>query len=313
MKLYKPKFWHKNKNFFSILLFPITLIYLCIIKLRKMLISKKQFKIPIICIGNIYIGGTGKTPTSIYVANQLLKNSFNPVIIRKYYNNHHDEYELIKNYFKNLIINENRSGALIEAENSRYDLAILDDGFQDYKIKKDLNIICFNSKQLIGNGLVIPSGPLREDLSVLKDAHIILINGEKNSKFEEKIIKINKNLKIFYSYFKPINLDEFKNHKLLAIAGIGNPENFFEILEKNNLKVFDKIVLPDHYVFSKKEIENIINKAKKDNLKLIMTEKDFYKIKKFKFENLSFLKISLEIEDKQNFIDTIKNKYEKKH
>ena len=223
MKLYKPKFWDKNKNFFSILLFPISLIYLCVIKLRKILISKKQFKIPIICVGNIYIGGTGKTPTSIYVAQQLLKGGLNPVIIRKYYNNHQDEYELIKNHFKNLILNKNRSSAIIEAEKSMYDLAVLDDGFQDYKIKKDLNILCFNSNQLIGNGLVIPSGPLRENLSVLKDAHLILINGEKNSKFEEKILKINKNLKIFYSYFKPNNLEEFKNQKLLAIAGIGNP------------------------------------------------------------------------------------------
>ena len=313
MKLYKPKFWDKNKNFFSILLFPISLIYLCLIKLRKILISKKQFKIPIICVGNIYIGGTGKTPTSIYVAQQLLKGGLNPVIIRKYYNNHQDEYELIKNHFKNLILNKNRSSAIIEAEKSMYDLAVLDDGFQDYNIKKDLNIVCFNSNQLIGNGFVIPSGPLRENLSVLKDAHLILINGDKNSEFEEKILKINKNLKIFYSYFKPINLEEFKNQKLLAIAGIGNPENFFQILDKNNLKIFDKIVFPDHYVFSKKEIENIINKTKKNNLKLIMTEKDYHKLKKFKFDNISFLKISLEINDKQNFLDIIKNIYEKKN
>ena len=312
MKVYKPNFWNKKKNFFSILLFPISLIYLCLIKLRKILTSKKQFKIPIICVGNIYIGGTGKTPTSIYVAKQLLKDGLNPAIIRKYYNNHQDEYELIKNHFKNLILNKNRSGAIMEAENSAYDLAVLDDGFQDYNIKKDLNIVCFNSNQLIGNGFVIPSGPLRENLNVLKDAHLILINGEKNQIFEEKILKINKNLKIFYSYYKPVNLEEFRNHKLLAIAGIGNPENFFQMLEKNNLKIFDKIIFPDHYLFSKKEIENIINKAKKDNLKLIMTEKDFHKIKSFRFDNLSFLKISLEIKDKQNFLDIIKKKYEKK-
>ena len=313
MKLYKPKFWNKNKNFFIILLFPLSLIYTCIVKLRKILISKKKFKIPIICVGNIYIGGTGKTPTSIYLAKQFLKDGLNPVIIRKYYSNHHDEYELIKNHFKNFIFNKKRSSALVEAENSMYDVAILDDGFQDYKIKKDLNIICFNSNQLIGNGYVIPSGPLRESLGALKDAHLILINGEKNSEFEEKILKINKNLKIFYSYFKPVNIDEFRNYKLLAIAGIGNPENFFQILENNNLKIFDRIVFPDHYVFSEKEIENIVNKAKKNNLKLIMTEKDFHKIKRFKYDNLSFLKISLEIKDKQNFLETIKNKYEKKN
>ena len=78
MKLYKPKFWNKNKNFFVILLFPLSLIYTCIVKLRKILFSKKKFKIPIICVGNIYIGGTGKTPTSIYLEKQFLKDGLNP-------------------------------------------------------------------------------------------------------------------------------------------------------------------------------------------------------------------------------------------
>ena len=109
------------------------------------------------------------------------------MIIRKYYSNHHDEYELIKNHFKNFIFNKKRSSALVEAENSMYDVAILDDGFQDYKIKKDLNIICFNSNQLIGNGFVIPSGPLRESLGALKDAHLILINGKKIQNLKKKI------------------------------------------------------------------------------------------------------------------------------
>ena len=307
MKLYKPKFWNKNKNFFVILLFPLSLIYTCIVKLRKILISKKKFKIPIICVGNIYIGGTGKTPTSIYLAEQFLKDGLNPVIIRKYYRNHHDEYELIKNHFKNFIFNKKRSSALVEAENSMYDVAILDDGFQDYKIKKDLNIICFNSNQLIGNGLVFPSGPLRENLAALKNADIILINGEKNLNFEKLILNINASLRIFYSYFKPTNINKFKNFNLLALAGIGNPENFFQLLEEHELRIFEKLIYPDHYIFSKNEIENIIIKAKKENLKIIMTEKDYHKIRKFNFDNLEYLKILLEINEKQNFLNLIKN------
>ena len=108
---------------------------------------------------------------------------------------------------------------------SGYDSVILDDGFQDYSIKKDLNILCFNKNQLIGNGLLLPSGPLREGLNSLERADIIIINGEKDSEFE-KILKINKNLEIYYSIYNPVNLNEFKNKELLAIAGIGNPENF---------------------------------------------------------------------------------------
>ena len=85
MKIYKPNFWNNKKNFLAVLLYPLSLIYLLTIKLRKKFINQKQFKIPIICVGNIYIGGTGKTPTSIYLANDFSKSGYNPVIIRKFY------------------------------------------------------------------------------------------------------------------------------------------------------------------------------------------------------------------------------------
>ena len=109
---------------------------------------------------------------------------------------------------------------LTELESNNYDFAILDDGLQDYRIKKDLSIVCFNSKQLIGNGLVIPAGPLRESLTALENADLVLINGEKNEQFEKKLLKHNRKLKIFYSYYKATNIEEFKNHNLLALAGI---------------------------------------------------------------------------------------------
>ena len=307
MKIYKPNFWNDKKNFLAALLYPLSLIYLLVIKLRKKFINQKQFKIPIVCVGNIYIGGTGKTPTSIYLANDFSKLGYNPVIIRKFYKNHQDEHELIKSYYKKLILTKDRSAGLEEAVNSEYDLAILDDGFQDHRIKKNVNILCFKSNQLVGNGLVFPSGPLRENLAVLKNADIILINGKKNLNFEKLILNINANLKIFYSYFKPANINKFKNFNLLALAGIGNPENFFQLLEENELKISEKLIYPDHYKFSKNEIENIIIKAKKKNLKIVMTEKDYHKIKKFNFDNLEYLKILLEINEKHIFINTIKN------
>ena len=93
----------------------------------------------------------------------------------------------------------------------------------------------------------------------------------------------------------------------MALAGIGNPENFFQLLEEHELKIFEKLIYPDHYMFSKNEIENIIIKAKKENLKIIMTEKDYHKIKKFNFDNLEYLKILLEIKEKQDFLNMIKN------
>ena len=309
MKLFKPKFWDKKNNIFSIILLPLTFLVLIFIFLKKKLIKPKKFKIPIICIGNIYIGGTGKTPTSIFLANEISRLGKNPVILKKFYENQYDENNLIAANFKNFILKKNRLDGVQEAENQGFDIVILDDGFQDYWFEKDLNILCFNSDQLIGNGLVLPSGPLRESLDSLRKAHIILINGNKNLEFEKKIFKENNNLDIFYSYYKPINIDDFRNKKLLAIAGIGNPENFFKLLEENNLDLRDKIIFPDHHKFTKIEIKNILKKAKERDLHIIMTEKDFYKIEDFRSENLNYLKISLEIKNKTDFLKKLERLY----
>jgi tetraacyldisaccharide 4'-kinase len=313
MKLNKPKFWDRKIGLIAIFLFPISLIYLIIIFLKKKFTKNITFNIPIICVGNIYIGGTGKTPTSILLAQELSEKGRSPVILRKFYKSHTDEYELIKNHFDNLILSKNRVTGIKEAEKAIYDCVILDDGFQDYKIKKDLNIICFNQKQLIGNGLALPSGPLRENFSALKNANIILINGNKNEMFEKKILNINKNLEIFYSKYIPINIDQFKNKNLIAIAGIGNPENFFELLEGNNLKIVKKYIFPDHYEFSKNELQIIVDEAKDKGYKIVTTEKDFFKIKNFKISELDYLKVSLKINDNDNdkFINRINRLYDK--
>ncbi|MDA7715671.1 tetraacyldisaccharide 4'-kinase, partial [Pelagibacteraceae bacterium] len=175
----------------------------------------------------------------------------------------------------------------------------------DYGIKKNLNIVCFNHNQLIGNGLVLPSGPLREDLSALKNVDVVIINGTKNKDFENKILNINKKLDIYYSYYKPINLDQFKDKKLFAIAGIGNPENFFQLIEQNNLKIEKKLTFPDHYKFSKNEIQNIIEEAKDNNYQIIITEKDYFKINYFNLEKIDYLKVSLIIKEMDKLINKI--------
>ncbi len=308
IKFKKPKFWDKKyKNFFSLIFFPFSLITLLIIFFKKIFSKNIDFKIPIICVGNIYIGGTGKTPTSILIAKEIANLGFNPVILRKYYKDHTDEYDEILNNFNNLIINVDRKLGIREAEKKNFSAVILDDGLQEYRIKKDLSIVCFNSNQLIGNGLVLPAGPLRESLDIIKDVNIILINGEKNVSFENKLFKINNNLEIYYSNYKPINIDKFKNDRYLALAGVANPENFFNLLEKNDIKIKKKIIVPDHYQFKKKEIEKIIKNADEDKLKVIMTEKDYFKIKKFGFDSLNYLKVSLEIHEKEKLINKIKD------
>ena len=305
IKLIKPNFWNKT-NIFTVILIPFSAIYFLLITIKKKMTKVRSFKIPIICVGNIYTGGTGKTPISIHIAKELLQKGMKPVILRKFYKNHNDEYKLIKNKFKNLLLDKNRLNALGKLEVSDHDVVILDDGLQDYRIKKDLKIVCFNQNQLIGNGFVLPSGPLREGLGALKDVDMVLINGDEDEKFTKKILDINNNLRIFYYSYEPVNLGEFKNKKLFAIAGIAHPENFFQILERNKLKVEKKLIFPDHYNFSRKEIEEILKEAESKDFQIIMTEKDYFKIDHFNLEKIKYLKILLKVNNQEIFIDEIR-------
>ncbi len=307
MKVLKPKFWEKKNSLLSLILFPFAFFLQLLNKIRELFTSKISFKIPIICVGNIYLGGTGKTPLSIFIAQELLKYKKKPAVIKKYYPQHIDEHELIKDKLGSLFLDRQRSKAIYKAENENYNVAILDDGFQDHTIIKKFNILCFNSIQLIGNGMTIPAGPLRESFNSLKKSNVVVINGNKNEIFEKKIYNISKEIKIYYSRYIPMNINEFKNKKLFAFAGIGNPKNFFKLLVDNNLDVKSKIEFPDHYNYSKREIEKIKDISVKNNWQIITTEKDYFRIKKFGFENIKFLKIELEILEKDKFISQLLN------
>ena len=267
MKISKPNFW-KSKNLISSFLFPISLMVMLVIYFKKKFIKTVKFKIPVICVGNIYLGGTGKTPLSIFLAEELKNKGKNPAIIRKYYKSHYDEHMMIKDKFKNIILNKNRVNGIYDAINNNFNIAILDDGFQDPKIFKKLSILCFNQNQKIGNGMVIPSGPLRDSFSTLSNAQIVIINGKRELDFEKKIIEINKKISIFYSRYIPLSIDHLKNESLFAVAGIGNPENFFNLLSENNLKISKKFVFPDHYEFKKTKFLNIMKQAKENNCKI---------------------------------------------
>ena len=123
------------------------------------------------------------------------------------------------------------------AISQKYEVAILDDGMQDYSIYKDLNIVCFNSNQPVEMGSTIPSGPLRENLKAINKCDIAMINGKPNLAFEKKLLNINDNIKIYYSRYNLVNKEFLKEYNYLAFAGIGNPENFFNLLEKEGINV----------------------------------------------------------------------------
>ena len=306
MKFKKPLFWSKNNNLYSFILFPFSLLIQFLFFLKNIFLKTKKISIPVICVGNIYIGGTGKTPLSIEIVRILKKFNLAPVLIKKFYKDQIDEINLINSKNIEIIKNSSRYIALKEAEERGFKSIVLDDGFQDHSIYKDLSILCFNEKQLIGNGFTIPAGPLREPLSALSRSKIILINGKKNEDFENKIKSINNEINIFYSKYIAQNSHKFLNENILAFAGIGNPENFFDLLKENNINVEKKISFPDHYNYSKKELDKLLKISKENNLKLLTTEKDFFRIKHFNTTDIDYLTIKLEIINEELFEKELK-------
>jgi tetraacyldisaccharide 4'-kinase len=298
MKLTKPIFW-KSKNIISILLLPLTIITL-IINISKKIYSKKKFFIKTICIGNIFLGGTGKTSLAIEIQ-KLLGKKFKTVFIKKNYHNQIDEINLLKNK-GDVISKKNRESALFLAS-KKYDLAILDDGLQQKNIDYGLKIVCFNTKEGLGNEFLLPAGPLRESVGSLKNYDIAFLNGEnKNNNLVIRLKSINKNLKIFEGKYKPENLSKFNlKTKYLMFCGIGNPHEFVETLKKYKFKIKKKIIFPDHYKISPYEIKKLKTKAKNEGLSIITTEKDFFRLDRLERKNIKFLKIKLEVNNLKYF------------
>ena len=306
MKFYRPRFWDHGKfSIWPYVFYPFSVI-VNLINLLKFKYSKiEKFNIPIISIGNIYLGGTGKTPLCIEVFQILKSLKINASFVKKYYKKFSDETKLLENTSK-VFTNKQRSEAIKSLISNKFQVAILDDGFQDSTIKSDISIVCFNEKQWIGNGFVIPSGPLREKLTSLKRCNYVFIIGNQNWESEKILKKFNPKVKIFYAQYKLRNFDDIKDKKVLAFAGIANPLNFFELLKNNNIEIIETLNFPDHYNFKKKDIINLNNKAKELNACLVTTEKDYCRLNDEDKKNIKYLKIELLIDKKEKFINELK-------
>ncbi len=307
MILKKPKFWdYKKPNLIAFLLFPITIIIKIINFLGKKK-SKKKFNIKTICIGNIYLGGTGKTSLSIKLNHVLNNQKLKTCFVKKFYKNQIDEQKLLERKGK-LFSASYRIDALKQAEHEKYEYAILDDGLQDSSIYYDYEIVCFNNLNWIGNGMTIPSGPLRENIKNLKKYKYLFLNGnlENVDNLKQDIYKINPNIKIHLGIYEPTNLEEFsKNEKYFVFSGIGNHQTFISMIKKNGLRVLKDIEYPDHYGYTNNDIKNVLREANKLGCKVITTEKDFQRINILDEEKIKIMKVQLKIIDEDKFINSI--------
>jgi tetraacyldisaccharide 4'-kinase len=317
MQLKKPKFWDKKKpNLISYLLLPFT----SIIKLNNLwqsfALPKKSNLIKSICVGNIYVGGTGKTPTTIKLFKILKKLKIKVAVGKKFYPSQKDEIKILKNY-TNLLISNNRKNIIKKAKELKQEMVVFDDGLQDNSIYYDIKIVCFDYQNWIGNGQLIPAGPLREKIDSLNKYDCVFLKDTDSNKIDiitKEIKKINHNIKIFCTYLEISNLKQInKFNKIIIFSGIGNPNNFKRILQKNNFNIIEEIIYPDHYDYKKNDIIEIKKKAKKIGANIITTEKDFIKLSDKEKKNINFLKVNLKIKNEKNFINFLKLKIHEKY
>ncbi len=319
MYFIKPKFWDKkNNSFLSILLYPLSIIYYLIGIIRKKITLKQKFNITIICVGNIYIGGTGKTSVAIEIVKILnqykkvcfltkgygrkSKNDFYLNELNTPNQNTEDtgDEALLLNKFGHVYISNNRAEAINSIIKLGYDAIILDDGFQDHQIFKNLSILCFDSKNWIGNKNLIPSGPLREPLKSIKDANFIIIKGEKNQIIENEIKTVNPNIDIIYAANKIENIESFKNKNFIAFTGIGNPYSFFNTLLDHNVKIIKQIIYPDHFQFTEKNYKVLSKEAENNKCDLLTTEKDYVRINNNFKEKIYYTKLNTQLIEKES-------------
>ena len=310
MRFKKPVFWDKKKpSLLSLLLLPFSLITL-LISTNKKKVKNEYSNIKTICVGNIYIGGTGKTPITIELKKILEQLNYKTCFIKKFYEDQIDEQKMLEMNGK-LFCEKKRIFALNKALSENLDLAILDDGLQDSTLGYDLSFVCFNIQNWIGNGLLLPAGPLRQSLKKLKNYDGVFLNGNKEDCENLKNIIINNNpsIRIFEAEYTPLNSDTFnKKYDYLVFSGIGNPETFKKTLEKNNFNIVEFLKFPDHYRYNDKDIKEIKLKAKTLNAKILTTEKDYLRLSKENADDINCFKVKLNIINKKGLINFLQNK-----
>lgn len=290
------------------LLLPFSLVFGCIAFLRKhylVYFRQNEAKLPVIVVGNITVGGSGKTPLTVHIANQLKNSGYRPVIMTRGYGvNHHvprlvhendsakdvgDEAILLARQSNTpVIVCVNRNLSVEYAyKQDLGNVVISDDGLQQYKLSRVFEIVAIDGKKLLGNGLLLPAGPLRELPSRLKTVDAIAIKGAFKHQFDANFC-FNFDLVPSSMYDlsgQQRSLDFIKGKTIHAVAGIAHPDSFFELLESLGATVIPHS-FSDHHEYKQEQI------SFGDNLPIVMTEKDAVKCSEFELTNVWSIPVS---------------------
>jgi len=303
-----------KKSSWIYLLIPISIFFYLSSILKKYLYKKGflttiKIKVPVLIIGNITLGGTGKTPLALNIIENFLKEGLKPALISRGYggsaNNIKEVFEfsnvravgdealLIKSKSKiPIFIGKDRANVarILLKKYPETSIIISDDGLQHHRLERDYEIIVVDSQRQFGNGLIFPAGPLREGISRLKQVDAVVYKGVNNNSNFYQMKYITKHFKNLLTNKKAI-LKDIKGKKIVAITAIGNPESFFSTLEGYDLK-FKKVIFNDHYLFDKNDF------IKYADYNIVMTEKDAIKCKKFATKNFWVLPLEIKVDDR---------------
>ena len=292
-----PEFWYKKdliSKFKTFLLLPFSIVWILLSLIKKNFVKRYKSHLKVICIGNLSIGGTGKTPFSIQTYKILEILGYKPVFLTRGYrgltkgpilvnksHNHKDvgDEALLLSKVGTTIVSSNRciGAKYIENLKKNYDIIIMDDGLQNYQLEQDIKLLLIDKKLLFGNGYCIPAGPLRQTITQgLKKIDAIIFTGDGDTK-DINLNFIN-NIQNFDTKLEIKNTFKTKQNNFLAFCALGNPIKFFNTLKKNNFKIVLTKSFPDHYEYKNKDINTLKEEADNRNLKLITTEKDYVKI-----------------------------------
>lgn len=303
------------------MLWPVSLVFRLLISVRKLLqkpaARPASHRVPVVVVGNISVGGTGKTPLLMSLAVQLQTLGYRPGIVSRGYGGQATTYPLAVNADTEVgecgdeallmaqktscpvVIDPNREAAVqFLLANNEVDVVLSDDGLQHYKLHRDIEIIVVDGQRMFGNGLCLPAGPLREPVSRLAQADYLVINGEAAEQRSELAAAFSMTLKPRYlinlasADRRPFGGAPFNmGSTLQAVSAIGNPERFYQLLDKLPYPV-KKISFPDHHLF----IESDFDSSRIDEHQpVVMTEKDAVKCRPFARANFWYLEVGVEL------------------
>jgi tetraacyldisaccharide 4'-kinase len=280
--------------------------------LRGKLAKPQSYSCLTICIGNLNVGGTGKTPTTIALAQHFLKKGLQVHIVsrgykgkfqgtflvdpQKHKSDEVGDEPLLMSEFTSVWVSNKRKNGIAAAENAGAQIVLLDDGFQDSSFHKDFSLIVVDGEKGFGNKKCMPAGPLRENIvQGFKRADALVIVGHRIYKFDT----FPTHLKIIHSTLKPIETGmNWKEGKYLAFAGIADPSKFFKTLRSLGANLIDCVALSDHQNLDGQVLKRLERKANSAHAQLVTTEKDAVRLSNTFRKKVLSLPVRIEFDDK---------------